>query len=96
MTKTGHVFSKLRHFFPISEKGQGRPPPSPRLVMRLKYKNTVLKNKSYENYISLLYISLLLEMNSSDTNIKSYKIEFGMKSVFRMDLRLNLTLGMIL
>ena len=30
--KSGHFFSKLGHFFPIFEKGQGRPPP---LVTRL-------------------------------------------------------------
>ena len=30
MTTIGALFShKLRHFFPIIEKGQGRPPPTP-------------------------------------------------------------------
>ena len=35
--QSGHFVSKLGHFFPISEKGQGRPPPLPPLVTRLLF-----------------------------------------------------------
>ena len=34
--QSGHFFSKLGHFFPIFEKGQGRSPPSP-LELRACY-----------------------------------------------------------
>ena len=36
------IFLKLGHFFPISKKGQGRPPPTPCLNTRL---NMVSKKK---------------------------------------------------
>ena len=41
----GIFFQKLGHFFPIFEKGQGRPPPSPSLVTHLLVKSVYDNNQ---------------------------------------------------
>ena len=47
--------SKLGHFFPISEKGQGRPPPSPPPVTRLGTHTFKVIFKSSSNLTEILF-----------------------------------------
>ena len=49
--QSGHFFSKLRHFFPILEKGQGRiPPPSPSSYARVLIETSHFEKKSWESF----------------------------------------------
>ena len=66
-----HFFSKLGHFFPIFEKGQGRAHPLPPLVTRLlSYENLIGKKVNLFKYVKYLNLhemdSRFLQVGNSE------------------------------